>query len=128
MNKNYLNLVITHGDLAETLIRVVEKLVTPATPFWAFSNQELSSEELAKAIQLKIDEIQPERIVIFVDLVGGSCWTIGNRLKQTVTNLTVIGGVNVPMLVSYHINFNRLDDELLFQKIIQDAQKGILSR
>jgi len=128
MNKNRLNFIITHGELAGTLAKVVEKLVTPSADFYCYSNMDLTSEELAKAIQTKIDEVKPQRIIIFVDLMGGSCWTIGNRLKQTIPEITVISGVNIPMLVSYHINYNRLDDDSLLQKIIQDAQKGIMLR
>lgn len=128
MSKNYLNIIITHGNLACALKAITEKLVVPVTDFLCFSNEELSIEEIEAQITAKYREMQPQKIVVFVDLVGGSCWLSANRLKQTISPLVVIGGVNVPMLVSYQINYHRLEDGQLIEKIIADGQKGIVAR
>ena len=48
--------------------------------------------------------------------------------KKTSTDIAVIGGVNVPMLVSYQIHFNQLGWNDLLKKIVDDASKGIILR
>ncbi|NOX87399.1 MAG: hypothetical protein GXO77_00095 [Calditrichaeota bacterium] len=128
MKCKFLTFLITHGNLASSLANVSEKLIMPTTKLYCYSNQRWSSEEIEKDIIQKIKEEQAEKVIIFVDLVGGSCWIIGNRIKHINPESAVIGGVNVPMLVSFFVNCNRLDWNELLEKIITDAQKGIVLR
>lgn len=85
-------------------------------------------EEIEEAITRQIETEKPEKVAIFVDLVGGSCWISANRIKHGNKDIAVIGGVNVPMLVSYFINYERLQWQDLLNKITEDARKGILCR
>lgn len=128
MSKNYLSFVITHGALACSFKDVVEKLIIPATSLICYSNKKWTLEKIEIDIQTLIDEQKPDKVVIFTDLMGGSCWISANRIKKTDQNITVIGGVNVPMLVSYFINYERLEWPELIEKISADAIKGVVVR
>jgi len=124
-----LAVLITHGDLACSLARVSEKLVAPQTNLHCFSTQMLSSEEIIREINEEIGKINPGKILIFVDLMGSNCWIIGNKLKhEHPERTTVISGVNVPMVISYLINYTRLEWDALLEKIVADAKKGIVVR
>lgn len=124
-----LAIVITHGDLACSLAKVSEKLVASQTNLHCFSTQILSSDKIIREINIEIQKINPDKILIFVDLMGSNCWIIGNKLKhEHVEKTTVVSGVNVPMLVSYLINYSRLKWQALLEKIITDAKKGIVVR
>ncbi len=124
-----LAVVITHGDLACSLAKVSEKLVASGETLHCFSTQILSSEEIIREINDEIKSANPEKILVFVDLMGSNCWIIANKLKHEHPQKTaVVSGVNVPMLVSFLINFARLEWQALLEKIMTDAQKGIVLR
>jgi len=128
MKNKYFTAIITHGDLAGCLKRVTEKLITPATKVFYYSNKESSLEDIEKEIQSLRTELKSEKSIFFVDLVGGSCWLLANRIKKNSPDINVIGGVNIPMLVSYHMNLESLEWDRLLEKITEDGKKGILAR
>lgn len=128
MSKNYFTAIITHGDLAENLEQVTKQLIVPATDIYYYSNKEHAIEEIEQQIEKKRNRIQPEKSIFFVDLVGGSCWILANRIKKNSKETAVLGGVNMPMLISYHINYNRLEWNALLEKIVSDGKKGIIKR
>ena len=124
----YLNCLITHGDMAKSMKLVVEKLVGQESNLYCFSNQTSGFEEIEAKISELAAEQYPTKIIIFVDLMGGSCWVASNRLKHKFSNLTIAAGVNIPMLVSYFINIERLEWPELMEKISADAKKGVVVR
>ena len=128
MSKNYFTAIITHGDLAKSMEQVTKHLIVSATEVFYYSNKELSLEDIEREIENERERIQPEKSVFFVDLVGGSCWILASRIKKNSTHIAVLGGVNMPMLVSYHLNYNRLEWNALLDKIVLDGNKGIVKR
>lgn len=128
MSSNNLCFVISHGNLACSLKKVAEQLAVPQTNLLCYSNQILALEEIEKQICSKIDSARTEKILIFTDLVGGSCWLLANRIKQSYQSTRIIGGVNVPMIVSFFVNYNNLSWDQLTRKITEDGRKGIVIR
>ena len=128
MSKNYYSCIITHGKLAHCLKGISEKLVVPAVEMEAYSNMELSLDDIEKKIQENLEKKKPDKIVYFVDLAGGSsCWILAHRLKKGNKNVAVIAGVNVPLLVSFQMYVDRLDWDDLLKKIVEDGKKGIIT-
>lgn len=128
MSKNYLSLIITHGNLASCLRDITEKLVVKTNKTLIYSNQQYALEEIEKQIQNTIETEKPDKTIIFTDLAGGSCWLTANRIKKNNPNIIVVGGVNIPMLVSFNINAGQMSWDELLDKMIVDAQKGIILR
>lgn len=126
MKPNYLSCIITHGNFATCLKQISEKLITPATEVFIYSNLELSLELIQEDIEEKIAQIKPEKTILFTDLAGGSCWLVANRIKKNSPDISVIGGTNVPLLVSYHLNCDKLNWNDLLEKIVSDGQKGVI--
>ena len=126
MKDAYLVCIITHGDLACALKAAAEKLAIPTTELFCFSNQEKTLEKIEAEITALVQRRRPQKILILVDLVGGSCWFSANRLKRNYSDIALIGGVNIPMLVSFFTNARRLDWPGLLEKITTDAKKGIV--
>jgi len=124
----YFTAIITHGDLSKSLDQVTNHLIVSSTKIYNFSNKKLTLEQIENEIAKERERLQPEKSVLFVDLVGGSCWILANRIKQNSPDIAVIGGVNMPMLISYHLNYNRLGWNELLDKIVSDANKGIVKR
>lgn len=128
MSKNYFTCIITHGNLADSLKDISEKLTASETQMLCYTNQCLSLEEMQSNIKERIDQLKPDKIILFVDIVGGSCWHLSNRIKKDHENAVIISGVNVPMIVSYQINYNCIEWDDLLNKIVEDGKKGILIR
>jgi mannose/fructose-specific phosphotransferase system component IIA len=127
MSKNYFTCIITHGNLANSLKDISEKLATSGTQMFCYTNQHLSLEEIKSNIEERIDQLKPDKIILFVDLAGGSCWHLANRIKKDHKDAVIISGVNVPLIVSYQINYNCLEWDDLLNKIVEDGKKGILT-
>lgn len=128
MSKRYLSFVVTHGSLACCIRDVAEKLIVPATELHCYSNRDWALEKIESDIRALIEKHNPDKVLIFTDLVGGSCWVLANRIKKADQNIAIIGGVNVPMLISYFVNFERLEWPDLLDKVSADAIKGVVVR
>lgn len=123
--KNYLVCIISHGDLADELYKVAQNLIPLTIPFFVYSNKKVTLEEIVKDIEKRIKKINPSNIAIFIDLMGGSCWHAAMRLKKNQEKVSIITGANVPALISFATNFERMDWANLLEKIQTDAQKAI---
>jgi len=123
--KNYICLIITHGDLANELNQVAQKFLHFDIPVYLYSNKKDSIETIIEDAGRKIEQTHPEKIIVFVDLVGGSCWHAAAGIKRLYENVACIGGVNMPALVSLATNIERLDWPQLLAKVEEDARKGI---
>ncbi len=128
MNSNVFAAIITHGELACALANVAENLMASEITLHCYSTKILSSEEIINQLEEKITQQKPEKVLLFVDLVGGGCWIIANKIKKSNEHINILAGVNVPMIVSFLINFKRLEWPALLEKITADAQKGIILR
>lgn len=128
MKSEYFVCIITHGDLADSLRGAVSQLGVLSLPVHCFSNKKKSMKIIEQEIQNLITEHNPQNGIVFVDFMGGSCWLSANRLKKERKDLAVLSGVNLPMLLSFFMNYQRLDWPELLLKIVEDAKKGIVKR
>lgn len=122
---NMLRLIITHGNLADELHKVSHKFLPVPIPTFIYTNQKDSIEKIIGDASLKIKEHNPERIIVFVDLLGGSCWHAAMRLKKKYDYTSIITGVNIAALISFSTNYNRMNWEDLIKKIEEDSKKAI---
>jgi PTS system mannose-specific IIA component len=117
--------IIAHEDLSFSLVQTVESVLGKQESFFPYSNKHDSLQLLAQRIKNQIQTFQANDIVCFTDLKGGSCWTLANILRKEIPNITVISGVNLPMLITYFNNLNELPFKQLIDKVINDACRSI---
>jgi fructoselysine and glucoselysine-specific PTS system IIA component len=118
--------IITHEQIAMCLQRATEKILGKQEHLFPYTNLEDSLPVLIQKINQNILDLKPEHIVCFVDLAGGSCWNLANMLHKEHKNVTIISGVNMPMLISYFTNLNEMPFEELIKKVLKDGSRGIL--
>ena len=123
--KNYIAFIITHGDLAFHLNEVSQKLIPSEIPLYCFSNSKDSIENIIDLVLKVIENDKPEKVIVFVDLLGGSCWHAAMSVKKQNSNVAILTGINIPALVSFMVNYSKLEWPELLDKITQDAQKAI---
>jgi len=121
----YATIILTHGDLGRSLVKTTEDIVGEQKNVFIFSNKKDSLSVLTKKIMTCIGKSSAEKIILFTDLKGGSCWHIGAMLKTQNDNITIISGVNMPMLVTYFSNIYELNFDELIRKTVHDGCRGI---
>ena len=119
--------IIAHGDLARVLLQTTEKIVGKQSNVNTFSNKTDSLPVLAEKIKQRLDKINTVNVIFFIDLMGGSCWTLANLIRKQYKDIVIITGVNVPMLISYFTNLQQMSFTDLVNKVIKDGNRGIYS-
>lgn len=123
--KNYIGFILTHGELALSLKSVLNKLMPIEIPFHTYSNNERTLEYITQDMEKIFTKTHPEKAIIFIDLMGGSCWHAAMDFKRNHPDCAIVTGVNIPGLVSFSINYSRLEWPDLLKKIEEDARKAI---
>ena len=126
MKEKFATFILTHEQMALCLQKAIEKILGRQKNIFAYTNLVDALPVLAKKIEKDIKRVNPDHIVCFVDLAGGSCWSLANMIAKQHPGVTIIAGVNMPMLVSYFSNLNELPFEALITKVIKDGSRGIV--
>jgi mannose/fructose-specific phosphotransferase system component IIA len=99
-------IVVGHGDLAAALIGAVEQISGPGSGLVAISNADCDRGRLEERI---INAATPGPSLVFIDLPSGSCHFAAMHRLHAVSDVRVVTGVNLAMLLDF--TFHR-DGEL----------------
>ncbi|MBI2118070.1 MAG: hypothetical protein HYT97_00410 [Elusimicrobia bacterium] len=126
-------IIVTHLDIASPLIQEAERVLAKKLNMLIGIN--LHSYESSQALNAKIcDAIQFLKktdegcsgILILSDLFGSTPTNVCvSQLKSKETDIEILTGVNLPMLISSLTYRDRLDLKSLADKVLLDGQKGI---
>ena len=114
-------IVVTHGKIAEELLRTAKSVFGEFSDCFAISNMSKSTELLAQEVNAVVDSVKGKRCIIFVDFVGGSCsHACLSRLglRDTGPDVPIISGVNLPMVLAFlnkrdEVPFDQLTDAIV---------------
>lgn len=92
--------VVTHGRLAEEFIAAMEHVVGPQTALQAISigpddDMEQRREDILNAVG-EVDE--GNGVILLTDMFGGTPSNLAISIMES-TNVEVIAGINLPMLI-----------------------------
>jgi mannose/fructose-specific phosphotransferase system component IIA len=95
-------LLLGHGSMPDGLVDAVRH-ITGCEPdaIVPLSNRGMSPDSMASAVQ---DAVRDGPLIIFTDLQSGSCGFVARRVSQGATDIVVISGVNLPLLVEFAMN------------------------
>jgi len=92
-------IVIAHGDMATGLVDAVRHIAGVTGDFLTpISNRGLGPEALAQEVR-KVASNEPT--IVFTDLQSGSCGFAARRCVQEMSQVVVIAGVNLPILLEF---------------------------
>jgi mannose/fructose-specific phosphotransferase system component IIA len=91
--------VAAHGSFADGLVSAVDAITGKGGTLRAVSNTGLSSADMLVALARVLDETGAR--VVFTDLPAGSCTLAARRLQRERPGLTVVTGVNLPLLLEF---------------------------
>lgn len=91
-------MVVSHGGLAAAMVQAVEQISGVTGVLFPVSNMGCDPEAIERRLA---EAIGQGPAVVFVDLPSGSCFFAAMRANKTQTELPVVTGVNLPMLVDF---------------------------
>lgn len=120
-------LVVTHGDLGVELVKVVEQVMGAVADLSAISNQGLSALALTEEIQRWLAEAAAAPgAVIFIDDFGGSCANAVRLACGEDSEVTLLCGVNLAMLLAFTTWRESTSLSELAQRLVDKGRAAIV--
>ncbi len=116
-------LVITHGEIAREMIKVVEMILGPVEGLEAMTNHGKSSADITAAVENWLEA--PGAAVILIDDYGGSCATAARLAAKDRPEVGILAGVNLAMLLGFVTWRDSTDFPELVRKLIQKSREAI---
>ncbi len=115
-------LIVAHSGLGPGLIEAARTITgAPEEALASVSNAGRSPDDLAAAIDAYIRDGE---WILFTDMHVGSCAFAARRLCNGRSNVVVVTGVNLPMLVDFAVHRDMPLTELA-DRLVQKGQQGI---
>ena len=116
--------LVTHGFLGAELLRTVEGILGPQDGVGFVSNTASSLETLSDQVRRLLSR-EEDPVLLLVDLLGGSCSHACQEIRHLHRNIVLISGVNLPMLLEFFYNRDRIPFEELVQRLCEKGKDGI---
>lgn len=120
-------LLITHEGIASNMLSTAKNMlgICPLSTHALEVPLDTSPEEITAQAQLHIKNLdQGNGVLILTDLYGSTPSNIGNKLLVN-SNVELIAGLNLPMLVRL-LNYPQLDLQEMVQKALSGGKDGII--
>ena len=98
MSEPLKGVVVSHAALAEGLVEAVRQITGEAGHLIPLSNEGCDGGLLAERLK---EAIGGAPAVVFVDLPGGSCLQAAVRHQRSASDVAVVAGVNLAMLLDF---------------------------
>ena len=118
-------IIIGHGRFAREIVNTAEKIVGKQPDIEVISNIGFSSEALCKKIEEVLKSNKKEESIIFVDLPGGSCTISCYSLLKENSDLNVICGLNLPMLIEFFMLREKHSAQELIPILVKKGRDNI---
>jgi mannose/fructose-specific phosphotransferase system component IIA len=118
-------IIVTHGKLAEALREAAAAVAGDASHLEIVSNDGLSQEELVLRVRDAIARAGDEGAIVFTDLGGGSCAIASRLVLRERSNVRMVTGVNLAMLVDFVLRRADLEVDALVARLLQRGQSAI---
>ena len=117
-------IVVGHGGLAQALVGAAEEISGVRGSLVAVSNSGLGREQLEQTV---IEAVGDGPAILFVDLPSGSCHFAAMRRLAQRSDLRVVTGVNLVMLLEFLFHLNESPAEVA-RRVAQAGTRGISER
>jgi mannose PTS system EIIA component len=101
MSESVRGVVVAHGALASALVQEAERISGQTGVLTAVSNSGCGREEIERGVA---EAVREGPAVVFVDMPCGSCFFAAMRVSRERSDVRVVTGVNLPMLLDFVLN------------------------
>lgn len=109
MTSRVVGVVVAHGTLAEAFVEAVEGISGVEGALVAVSNAACTPDTLRRRV---VDAVAGRPAVVFVDMASGSCAFAGRKVAGELEDVSVVTGVNLPMLLDFVFHRDLAPEEL----------------
>ena len=122
-------ILVSHGKLAEGMKDTVEMITGKQKNFEAYEAYKngTSDDSFIGEIKNSIDKDSEESAVVITDVLGGSVNNEMTQLLQDHEKLTVLTGMNLPLVITLVTTANSDLTQEDIEEAINQGQKGVLS-
>ena len=113
--------VVAHADVAEALVRAVETISGVEGGLLPVSNTRCTPETLRRRVE---EAIGDRPAVVFVDLASGSCAFAGRKVAGELVDVSVVTGVNLPMLLDF-VFHRDMAPERLAERVVGKGRTAV---
>jgi mannose/fructose-specific phosphotransferase system component IIA len=124
-DKDITGIVVTHGQLGEELLRTVRLIVGEVHDCYALSGSDLGDDKVIQTIHGIIDANNVKKAVIFVDYFGGSCGASCVRASRDLEGVTIISGVNLPILLDFVTKQGVMEYDEIVDHLIKRGRESV---
>ena len=118
-------IVVTHGKLAEELIRTTELIVGAQDELYAVSGSDLCDESVIGTIRGILARREEARVIVFVDYFGGSCCINSVRAVEGESGIKVLSGVNLPILLDFATKRGTMPFEEMVDHLLRRGRESM---
>lgn len=111
-------IVVTHGRLGAELVATARMIIGDFSGVYSISNEDKSPQILTDEIEAILEHASAdEAFILLVDFLYGSCGHATLAVERRHRNVSVVSGVNLPIVLAFlnkrnEVNFERLSSEL----------------
>jgi mannose/fructose-specific phosphotransferase system component IIA len=118
-------IVVTHGKLAEELVRTAELIVGPQADLYAVSASDLCDEDIIGRVREIVGKRGDTKVIVFVDYFGGSCCINSVRAVEHEEGIKIVSGVNLPVLLAFATKRGTLPFEEMVDHLIRRGRESV---
>jgi len=119
-------IILTHGDIGTALIQASESILGEVDNIYGLSTKKFSLVDITNMLKKTIYAQNWENgTIIMVSLIGGSCWNAAVALAKQLSQIEVVSGVNLTMVISFLSKRDRYSLLGLADIIKEDGIRGI---
>jgi mannose/fructose-specific phosphotransferase system component IIA len=118
-------IVVTHGKLAEELVRTAELIVGPQQDLYAVAASDLCDEDIIGRVRELVGRRGKMNVLVFVDYFGGSCCINSVRAVEREQGVKILSGVNLPILLSFATKRDTMPFEEMVDHIVRRGRESV---
>ena len=120
-------ILLTHGLIGEAFIEAVQGIMGLDDGLHAISVMNMSVVEITDRLMALVGAPEEKRdgVIILASLKGGSCWNVAVSVAKDNSNVEVVSGLNLSMVLSFMTKRDELPLNELAENIEQDGHRGV---
>lgn len=116
----------SHGDLAQGMRQTAEMIIGTSENIYALSAFRDEDEPIGVQMERLLEKIGYEDVYLLTDIFGGSVNNDLLAIQQAHPEVTLVAGMNLPLVISVATQFQQIDEELLAH-LIEESQQGMIN-
>lgn len=122
-------ILVSHGKLAKGMKNTVEMIAGDQDNLEAYEAYKngTSDDSFIGDIKNSLDKVGDQKAVIITDVLGGSVNNEMTQLLKDHQNLTVLTGMNLPLVITLVTTADSGLTQESIEEAINEGQKGVLS-